>query len=438
MLKNNYLRKALIVQIIFVLLSVSIMPKRADAFAPAIPVVAIGAYVLGAAGIAAIAYELGYVSFSEDAYLYSEFIWKTATDSVKNSIVASYNEAVAAGKKYITLSDHVVDYLKSKILNLTLFSIRQKVETSEYIGRSFNRYAGNKNYHTYEYYPPTGYYFYDINGYTVSWIEMDNYITNFEGASVHYQTVSNGSKYLDGSMVSLFDKKLVDVSVAWIALSTYISGTISTLDKPTYDDIKNNKVSVLEKAISTTVALPMPGDFVAHPKKDKTKTAVQNPDTGAWTLPDGSTVAEGDLTFDYPIPKVTDGVLTIPIGGVQVDAKTGEKVGDIAGNPPLDWGDTPSDTLNFGPLRLAGNLFTTKFPFSIPWDIQRQFSVFNVEPKPAILKVDKTIPIFNTTMKLKFDIDFTIMEPAAVVVRWFAIIAFDLGMILSIRKFMPE
>lgn len=110
----------------------------------------------------------------------------------------------------------------------------------------------------------------------------------------------------------------------------------------------------------------------------------------------------------------------------------------IPANPPLDWSDTPTDGLNFGPLRIAGDLFTTKFPFSIPWDIQRQFNVFNVNPKPPVLHVDKSIPIFNTSMKLKFDIDFTIMEPAAVVVRWFMIIAFDLGMILAMRKFMPE
>lgn len=176
---------------------------------------------------------------------------------------------------------------------------------------------------------------------------------------------------------------------------------------------------------------PLVWDPTAENYKTKTGTTVYRPDQIAWDFPKPRAkvdTATGTKTvvYDNPISNTTENIsdTTISTPGTT--------------SPSIDWNSTPSDSLNFGPLKIAGYLFTTKFPFSIPWDIQRQLTVFDVDPKPAILRVDKTIPLFNTTMRMKFDIDFTIMEPVAVGVRWFMIIAFDLGMILAIRKFMPE
>lgn len=101
-------------------------------------------------------------------------------------------------------------------------------------------------------------------------------------------------------------------------------------------------------------------------------------------------------------------------------------------NPPN------SDKINWEPLKLLPDTFTKKFPFSIPWDIARQLSVFDVSPQAPVLHVNKVIPVFGSTVNLKFDIDFSMFDTVAVIVRWFLIIAFDLGVILSIRKFMPE
>ncbi|WP_459595082.1 hypothetical protein [Campylobacter jejuni] len=133
----------------------------------------------------------------------------------------------------------------------------------------------------------------------------------------------------------------------------------------------------------------------------------------------------------------TPGSLTLDPAGVMDRVK--EMVGDtvVPGQPPLDWNDTPTDKINFEPLKI-GPILTKKFPFSIPWDIGRQFAVFDVSPKTPVIKVNKEVPVFGTTMKLKFDIDFSLFDNAVVVVRWFLIILFDLGMILSIRRFLPE
>jgi hypothetical protein len=208
------------------------------------------------------------------------------------------------------------------------------------------------------------------------------------------------------------------------------------------------------------VRIPALNDFIPYPK-----TGAGTPDVAKGPLvvnpadsntykdtKTGTVYSPGDVAWDFPKPQVKVNTQTgaKEIGYTSTKTGTWEKSTDVTSeggvdvpvNPPINWNDVPSDKINFGPLRIVGNLFTTKFPFSIPWDIERQFKVFDVTPKPAILKVDKVIPInlpkFQTTMHMKFDIDFTIMEPVAVVVRWFSIIAFDLGMILSMRKFMPE
>ncbi|MEK8210595.1 hypothetical protein NST41_33920 [Paenibacillus sp. FSL L8-0696] len=430
-IKINF-RKYLIIQLCLIILIVSMYPKKVSANPAVIGAaeLGIGAYVLLILGAAAVGSELGYTTFSDDAKEHASSVWEKATQPIKDSLISSYRTAVTTGAVAMTLSADVYTWLRSNIMGEIY-----NTTTTETLPGGFltsQKFTGKDNldnqYAEFHYYPVSGYVMV-VNGVVTDKL---------------FITTSNGNSYASTyiPLIGTFKPPIIDIKATAIdalhIYNIYKTFTVKYLTLSNYNAILA-KETLLKSTVTGTVAVPMPGDFVAHPKNDRTKTAVQNPDTGAWSLPDGTTIAEKDLSIDYPKPKVVDGVLTVPIGGVSVNAKTGEKVGDITGNPPAtNWNDVPSDRINFGPLRMIGNLFTTKFPFSIPWDIERQFQVFNVTPKPAILKVDKTIPIFNTSMKLKFDIDFTIMEPAAVVVRWFAIIAFDLGMILSMRKFMPE
>lgn len=184
--------------------------------------------------------------------------------------------------------------------------------------------------------------------------------------------------------------------------------------------------TALNAAVPRAIPAPMAKDFIVQGEGDQAKPV-------GFPIPTKTTVKDKTTGIE------TD-VVSVPIGDTLVDVKTGEVVGDVTTtpvNPPLDWNSQPSERINWEPLKL-GNVLTKKFPFSIPWDIGNQFAVFDVSPKPPVLKVDKIIPVFNTSMKFKFTIDFTIWDPVFVVVRWGLIVAFDLGMILSIRKFMPE
>lgn len=137
---------------------------------------------------------------------------------------------------------------------------------------------------------------------------------------------------------------------------------------------------------------------------------------------------DGDVAIGFPLSVGNVGALS------DADA--------ITANPANTGGgevDTPAGDLDFSKFILAAGLFTKKFPFSIPWDVKAQLDTFDVVPKSPVLHVNKNIPLFfGTTMQLKFDIDFSMFDTLAVITRWFLIIAFDFGMILSIRKLMPE
>ncbi|WNC17864.1 hypothetical protein [Brevibacillus brevis] len=147
-------------------------------------------------------------------------------------------------------------------------------------------------------------------------------------------------------------------------------------------------------------------------------------------------------TWDFPMPTIKDGevVVSVPTGDIVVSKP------DVL-NPPTT--TTPDDAwtnpqvpsqvnINWRPLVMVGEELTTKFPFSIPWDVKRQLSVFNVAPQSPVLKVDKSVPVFGSSVKFKFDIDFSLFDPLAFVARWFLTIAFDIGLILALRRFLPE
>lgn len=108
-------------------------------------------------------------------------------------------------------------------------------------------------------------------------------------------------------------------------------------------------------------------------------------------------------------------------------------------NPPTDIPDVenppvgvippfPSfgDSLDFSPMYLTN--INEKFPFSLPWDIGRLIEKFDVEPKAPIFKV----PIVTSDIEL----DLTIFDEWANIVRFFILIGFALSLILISTKLL--
>lgn len=192
--------------------------------------------------------------------------------------------------------------------------------------------------------------------------------------------------------------------------------------------------------------------------------------TGSWRTTErifplgDATVAVGDpVVLQYPFP--LDGVVVgepraipIPLTGefdiyiplpldtvhdvLEANPEFVDTPIDVPIDPPVPgtppWTNPDTARINFAPLQVAGEMLTNKFPFSIPWDIKRQLSIFDITPQTPEFDVNIKVPIFSTDYDMKFRIDFSMFDGLAAMVRWFLIIAFDVALILSLRKFFPE
>ena len=100
----------------------------------------------------------------------------------------------------------------------------------------------------------------------------------------------------------------------------------------------------------------------------------------------------------------------------------------------------PTKAIIWTPLMMAGSAMTTKFPFSLPWDLINQLKIFDAAPQSP--KIDINIPdylqIAGQTIPFKFTLDLSMFDKVATMVRWFNIIIWDIALILVLRKLLPE
>jgi len=144
------------------------------------------------------------------------------------------------------------------------------------------------------------------------------------------------------------------------------------------------------------------------------------------------TVEELDHAVD-PITGATDtgilsGILTSVRSLASHVTAIATSVTSITSTTALD--DPATSTINFEPLKFAGTLLTTKFPFSLPFDFYNSF---------ASLDSSSTWqPIFHINIPpfFVFDIDLSLFNPIVVVARIFELLFFDITLILQTRKLL--
>jgi len=100
----------------------------------------------------------------------------------------------------------------------------------------------------------------------------------------------------------------------------------------------------------------------------------------------------------------------------------------------------PTKKLVWTPLMMAGTAMTTKFPFSLPWDLMGQLKIFDAAPQAPKFEVNipEFLKIEDTSIPLRFTIDLSMFDKVATMVRWFNIIIWDIALILILRKLLPE
>ncbi len=93
-----------------------------------------------------------------------------------------------------------------------------------------------------------------------------------------------------------------------------------------------------------------------------------------------------------------------------------------------------SGAINFEPLKKVGTLFTTAFPFSLPFDLYNSFAkVADVQAREPNFDIQLNTPLLG---EVDFDIDISMWRNLIAVMRTFELICFDIGLIFVTRKLL--
>lgn len=90
--------------------------------------------------------------------------------------------------------------------------------------------------------------------------------------------------------------------------------------------------------------------------------------------------------------------------------------------------------ISFDPIFSFASDLTKKFPFCIPWDINRVLSIFDVPQTAPVLTIAlPSVP--NITQVQTYDLNLNFLDNIIGVIRTLEIIAFDVMLFLASRKF---
>lgn len=145
----------------------------------------------------------------------------------------------------------------------------------------------------------------------------------------------------------------------------------------------------------------------------------------------------GDYVGENPVAVPTTDT-AIPVGGVDTEigtitgwlsqtyAKVTSGIDSFTGSVARFF--DLSIPVDLSPLQIAGTTFTTKFPFSLPWDLKNAFNLMVATP----VAPEWTISYMGNDISFNFDL----VENYVPMIRTFMLILFDVGLILVTRKLL--
>lgn len=486
-INKNFLRQALSVFLCFALVFAGYQKAKANPAAVAVAAgieVGVGVYVGAALVVGGLAALVGYEQYGDEIKRHAQNVWADTQDAVREGMRASIQYAVEAGAATLTLGKAVVDYFRTKeadmrntlvnkitvprssttwdkayenpvnqevvlppksgtgevppppIVRETRFPATRIQDGSVQVTFTFEQSS------PYVFYVPVSDNTYVFRTLTINRLASKNPSKRYEFSD--FEPVSyTANPYVELTAVPS-DVRVIEIvediftyTVPKLKTGLYVLPRETALQKVR----ERERIKYAPTVIGTpafpvsstgTMTVPFPmGKIMEGARSVPEGKQLTWNEAGYWEL-DGVPYS-GEFTWDFPLPRVvTDtGVIEIP-DAIPVPP------GPAPGGEGPPWELPRTAVFDFSPLQLAGDKLTERFPFSIPWDIKRQLSVFDVKPKSPVLKVDKDIPVFNQTIKLKFNIDFSIFDQLAAVVRWFLILAFDIALVLGLRRFLHE
>lgn len=174
------------------------------------------------------------------------------------------------------------------------------------------------------------------------------------------------------------------------------------------------------------IAVPLPGTNPTPVEWKEMNPAIHpSPNIQPVPLPGSDPVLEPEpvpTPEPTPIPEPVPSPVPFPAPVPVPDPAPGDPLGD--GSPdPTDWG------------KKFKTLFTTKFPFSLPWDAYFLLSIVAAESKAPKLSIDETYRVGNFSLPFRFSYDFSNLDPYMAFFRGMILVGFGFVLIFATSRF---
>jgi hypothetical protein len=363
---------------------------KANPLAAAVPAgieIGAGVYVTGAIALAALAGAFGYTQYEDDIREHAAAVWASANDAVKQSLRASIEAAVAAGKKTISISRDVYDFILSKVGVITnavrntftvpestIEVIHSQWGKAEFIGSDIYL-SPSQRYKLINYVDGMAYNTYSYGGSLFRIDCYEQYGTKYVTWGAN-RTVQIGS-YLQpmdiASVITWYNNVMAPVGVS-LALVP-----VGEVDSISSNDIKSSGKLAWDETTDTPV-IALPNSFPATSTTGKTLT--WDPDAGVWKDAAGVAVPQSDVIVGSPeLTLDGDIAYTDVVTGELVNVKEGTAEDTIPDDPPV--ADVVSNPFGLPVAALSGLLCILK---AVVLYLIRLFqfiiSIPTVAPKP--------------------------------------------------------
>jgi len=435
-----------------------------------------GAYTTGAWALAATLGGLGYVQNEEAINAHALKIWNASNQLSQDSMNWMVGQSLTLGKGAVSFGKDFVDWWHDAIPSMAMNSVDPSL-TSKYSSALETFMVQHAKLST-----ATG-SSYNVQlrtpAYSVPWLIVGG--LRAKSVAIGYNQ-PNKESYLVIELETGFSKvlKSIDgpvgmaptqnvkefINYAANVWGISITPFVPTFDLPaTYPDVLRGYNDAWRGMKDAGLVLPVE-DAIPSINGQSLR---YNPSADTYTFPSGEVFdgSPGDLTWTFPRPRVVtdtatgNPVVAIPTTKPAVDGsiphvRTGTWTnvftnttitsdldvpieGEIPVPPVKPDLSKPTKKISFAPLILVGNTLKDKFPFSIPFDFLKQLGIFDVAPEAPKIAVNMPVDLpGGIHLPAEFAIDFKMFDKVAVMGRWFSVIIFDVGLILAIRRFMPE
>ena len=175
---------------------------------------------------------------------------------------------------------------------------------------------------------------------------------------------------------------------------------------------------VIEIAVPLPGTNPTPGEW-----KEMNPAISPNPNIQPVPLPGSDPVPEPVPEPEpTPIPEPVPSPVPFPSPYPVPDPVSGDPAGD-GSDDPIEWG------------KKFKTLFTTKFPFSLPWDAYFLLSIVASEPRAPKLSIDETYRVGNFSLPFRFGYDFSNLDSYMSFFRGMILIGFGFALIFATGRF---